>query len=170
MPLIRPIRCPAAPLAARPPQVPRPAGLACSITVPGEPHSAAIVRNTVRSALHAHGLAPHADLAQLAVTELVATAAKLTPGEDLYASVRYRAGALRIVLWDQHPRHRDPDAVSVCEERRRRSLWLLDAMAEEHGGDWGTEEAQPPHRGTKSWALLPCEGFAVRRTRSRLSR
>ncbi|WP_267243164.1 hypothetical protein [Streptomyces sp. PR69] len=109
MPLIRPIRCPAAPLIARAPQTPRPAGLACSITVPGEPHSAAIVR---------------------------------------------------------HPRHRDPDAVSVCEERRRRSLWLLDAMAEEHGGDWGMEEAHPPHRGTKSWALLPCEGFAVRRTRS----
>lgn len=155
MPYLRTPLCPATPISLRQPRPPHPSALACSLTVPGEPHSAAIARTAIRSALHAHGLDPYADLAVLVASELIGTASKLTPGEDLYLSLRYRSGALRLVLWDQHPRHRDPDAVTLCEERRRRSLWLLAALADDCGGNWGAAEAHPPHRGTKSWAVLP---------------
>ncbi|MBT2492570.1 ATP-binding protein [Streptomyces sp. ISL-96] len=162
-PTLRTALCPVAPSATaalhRAPRPPRPSSLAYSLTIPGEPHCAAIARTAVRSALRAHHLAPYADIAVLAASELIATAAKLTPGEDLYLSLRYRNATLRLVLWDQHPRHKDPDAITLCAERRRRSLWLLAALVDDCGGDWGSAEAHPPHRGTKSWAVLPCRGL-----------
>ncbi len=162
---LRTALCPVAPSTAaalhREPRPPRPSTLAYSLTIPGEPHCAAIARTAVRSALRAHHLDPYADLAALVASELISTATRLTPGEDLYLSLRYRDAALRIVLWDQHPRHRDPAATALCEERRTRSLWLLAALVEDCGGIWGSVEAHPPHRGTKSWAVLPCKGLGV---------
>ena len=129
MPFVRTALCPLAqPARAGGPasqhrRPPRPEDLAYSFTLPGEAHSAAIARSVVRRALSAHQLASYEDVAVLAATELICTAYQLTPGEDLYLSVRYRLGGLRLVLWDQHPQHRDPDAVSLCQERRLRSLW-----------------------------------------------
>jgi hypothetical protein len=154
-PVLRPALAAAGLSAPQPIRPPRPEGLAYSFTIPGEVHCAAIARTTIRSALSAHGLSPYADSALLAATELIGTAAQLTPREDIYLSLRYRVGGLRLVVWDQHPRHRDHDAVALCEERRLGSLWLLAAVAEDSGGDWGVAEAVPPHRGTKSWILLP---------------
>ncbi|MBT2506110.1 ATP-binding protein [Streptomyces sp. ISL-98] len=130
-------------------------GLALSLTVPCVPRSAAIVRNAMTSALHAHSLDRYGLPATVVATELVSTATKLTPEEDLYLSLRHRDNALRLVVWDQHPHHASPVAVSLCEERRRRSLWLLAAVVEDWGGDWGVGDARPPHSGTKSWVLLP---------------
>ncbi|MGR8008567.1 ATP-binding protein [Streptomyces hypolithicus] len=130
-------------------------GLGLSLTVPGVPRSAAIVRNAINSALYAHALTRFGPPAALAVTELVATAAKLTPGEDVYLSLRHRDNALRLVVWDQHPRHADPDAVSLCDERRRRTLWLLAAVVDDWGGSWGVGDARPPQRGVRSWVVLP---------------
>ncbi|MFC9427512.1 MULTISPECIES: ATP-binding protein [unclassified Streptomyces] len=162
MPLTRSARCPLAPPALsaagldvrRSGSPVRPEGLAYSFTLPGQPRCAAVVRATVRSALTVHGLAPYADPAELVTTELIGTATKLTPGQDLYLSLRYRAGALRIVLWDQHPRHHDPGTVAICEGRRRRSLWLLAAVVDDWGGDWGVAEARLPQRGVRSWVTL----------------
>ncbi|WP_434595724.1 ATP-binding protein [Streptomyces sp. A5-4] len=135
---------------------PRPdEGLALSLTVPCAPRSAGIVRTAFRCALHAHGLDRYALPATVAVTELIATATRLEGEEDLYLSLRHREDVLRLVVWDQHPRHSDPDAVAVCEQRRRRSLWLLAAVVGDWGGDWGVGDARPPHRGTKSWVVLP---------------
>lgn len=156
---IRPVLCPVKPL-------PRSdggggAGLSYSLTLPGEPRSAGLARAVVRSVLDVHGLRSFAVPVELAVSELVGIAARLSPGEDLYLSLRRRAGeasdadALRIVLWDQHPRHRDPDAESVCTARRRRALWLLAAMVDDWGGEWGFGDAQPPHHGKRSWVVLP---------------
>ncbi|MGW0548366.1 ATP-binding protein [Streptomyces altiplanensis] len=162
-PILRTALCPVtSPVAAlhRRPRPPRPSTLAYSLTLPGEPHCAAVARTAVRSALHVHHLDPYADFAALVTGELIGAAVKSTPGEDLYLSLRYRDAALRIVLWDQHPRHRDPTAIVLCEERRTRSLWLLAALVDDCGGTWGSAEAQaPPHRGTKSWAVLPCKGL-----------
>ncbi|MEV7865674.1 ATP-binding protein [Streptomyces sp. NPDC088124] len=164
MPLMRATHCPVVqPVLAgaglggrRRNRPPRPEGLAYSFTLPGEPHCAATARTTIRSALEVHGLAAYTDLAVLVATELVGTAVKLTPGRELYLSLRYRRGAVRLVLWDQHPHHIDPDDVSVCEERRRGALWLLAVMVGDCGGEWGTAEAEPPQRGVKAWAFLPC--------------
>lgn len=129
--------------------------LALSLTVPCAPRSAGIVRTAFGCALRVHGLDRYAPPAALVVTELIATATRLDAEEDLYLSLRHRDDVLRLVVWDQHPRHADPDAVAVCEERRRRSLWLLAAVVEDWGGDWGVGDARPPHRGTKSWVVLP---------------
>ncbi|WP_051338419.1 hypothetical protein [Streptomyces flavidovirens] len=134
-------------------------GLALSLTVPCVPRSAAIVRGAMASALRAHGLDRFGLPALLVATEFVAAATKSAHGEDLYLSLRHRNDALRVVVWDQHPRHVDPDAVILCEDRRRRSLWLLAAVVDDWGGDWGVGEAavrpESRHHGTKSWAFLP---------------
>ncbi|MFB7513750.1 ATP-binding protein [Streptomyces sp. NPDC056144] len=156
IPALRTVLCPVTPPPA--PSPPRPTPLVYSLTLPGDPRSAAVARVAVGSALRAHGLDAYGLVVLLAVTELIATAARLTPGADLYVSLRHRADdALRIVVWDQHPTHRhDPDAETLCADRRRRSLWLLNAAVDDWGGEWGIhEEPQPPQRGTKSWVTLP---------------
>ncbi|MFG2592247.1 ATP-binding protein [Streptomyces sp. NPDC048438] len=135
---------------------PRPApGLVLSLTLPGDPRSAAVGRHAVAASLPRYGLHSFAWPVTLAVTELIAVNAALTPGRELYLSLRHRDDALRLVLWDQHPRHTDPDTLALCEVRRRRALWLLAAVVDDWGGEWGVTEGPPPHRGTKSWALLP---------------
>ncbi|WP_203182214.1 ATP-binding protein [Streptomyces pratensis] len=130
-------------------------GLVLSLTLPGDPRSAAVGRRAVAASLPAYGLPSYAWPVTLAVTELIAVNAALTPGRELYLSLRHRDDALRIVLWDQHPRHADPDTLALCAARRRRALWLLAAVVDDWGGEWGVTEGPPPHRGTKSWALLP---------------
>ncbi|MFJ8649885.1 ATP-binding protein [Streptomyces sp. NPDC093546] len=155
-PTLRTALCPVTVTFPRPPaRPPRKEALALSLTLPGEPHCARVARESVRAVLRAHRLAEYADDGALVANELLVIAGKLTPGKDVYLSLRYRAGALRFVVWDQHPRHRDPEALTLCEERRRRQLWLLDFLVHERGGDWGVGEAQAPGRGTKSWVSLP---------------
>ncbi|WP_405665206.1 ATP-binding protein [Streptomyces sp. NBC_01166] len=139
-----------------PARAPRPApGLVLSLTLPGDPRSAAVGRHAVAASLPRYGLHSYAWPVTLAVTELIAVNAALTPGRELYLSLRHRDDVLRLVLWDQHPRHTDPDTLTLCEARRRRALWLLAAVVDDWGGEWGVTEGPPPHRGTKSWALLP---------------
>ncbi|MFF4095805.1 hypothetical protein ACFYYY_18565 [Streptomyces sp. NPDC001834] len=41
------------------------------------------------------------------------------------------------------------------EARRRRELWLLEAVVDDWGGEWGVCDVPLPHRGTKSWVALP---------------
>ncbi|MFJ6695814.1 ATP-binding protein [Streptomyces sp. NPDC091272] len=130
-------------------------GLALSLTVRGEPRSAGIVRTAVRAALHAHHLDGYGPVTALAATELIAVASRLTCDADLYVSLRHRADALRLIVWDQHPPHADPDAASLCFVRRRRALWLLAEAVEDWGGEWDVCDALPPHRGVKSWVNLP---------------
>jgi hypothetical protein len=129
--------------------------LAVSLTLPGEPRSAAIARNAITAVLHAHCLDPYALPATHAASELISQAATLTPGEDVYLSLRHRENVLRLVVWDQHPTHADPGAVTLCRKRRRRALWLLAAVVDDWGGEWGVCAARPPHRGTRTWVALP---------------
>ncbi|WP_351226098.1 ATP-binding protein [Streptomyces sp. NPDC002133] len=130
-------------------------GLALSLTLPGEPRSAGIARNAITSALHAHRLDPYVLPIAHGVTELIAMTARLSPREDVYLSLRHRDDVLRLVVWDQHAQHADPDAVTLCHARRRKVLWLLNAVVDDWGGEWGICDARPPHRGTKSWVVLP---------------
>ncbi|MDX3054175.1 hypothetical protein PV394_03300, partial [Streptomyces sp. NE06-03E] len=109
----------------------------------------------VAAALSAHGLRSHAWPVTHVVTELIAVNAALTPGRDLYLSLRRRDGTLRLVLRDQHPRHPDPDTLALCEVRRRRALWLLAAVVDDWGGDWGLRAAQAPDAGVTTWVVLP---------------
>ncbi|WP_328905565.1 ATP-binding protein [Streptomyces sp. NBC_00234] len=147
-----------------PEQAPRPAPyprrrsggrLALSLTLPGDPRSAAVARGVVTTALRAYGLASYTWPAALLASELVALNATLTPQRDLYLSLRHRDDALRLLVWDQHPDHACPGAAALCAQRRRRGLWLLAAVVDDWGGDWGVCDALPPQRGYKSWVVLP---------------
>ncbi|MET8327142.1 ATP-binding protein [Streptomyces sp. NPDC005181] len=130
-------------------------GLALSLTLVGDPRSSAIGRNAVTASLSAYGLTPYTWPAALVLGELVGVAGMMTPGQDLYVSARHRDNSLRLAVWDQHPRHSDPAAVTLCEERRRSALWLLDSVVDDWGGEWGVCDALPPHAGTRSWVRLP---------------
>lgn len=129
--------------------------LALSFTLPGDIRSAGIARTATAAALEAHGLASYAWPVAYAVTELVSATARMSPGRELYVSLRQRADAVRLLVWDQHPQHAEPDLAGLCEARRRRALWLLAAVVDDWGGEWGVCEAAAPQRGTKSWAALP---------------
>ncbi|WP_406429433.1 ATP-binding protein [Streptomyces sp. NBC_01589] len=130
-------------------------GPVLSLTLPGDPRSAAIGRNAVTTSLRAYGLAPYTWPTALVVGEFVGVAGMMTPGLDLYVSARHRDNALRLVVWDQHPHHADPDTVTLCAERRRSALWLLDSVVDDWGGEWGVCDALPPHAGIRSWVRLP---------------
>ncbi|WP_432104922.1 hypothetical protein [Streptomyces sp. bgisy091] len=107
------------------------------------------------SALRVYGLPSQIWPATHVVTELIAHSAALTPGRELYLSLRHRDDALRLVLWDQHPSHPDPRTHALCEVRRRRTLWFLAVVVDDWGGEWGSREAREPHQGVKSWVVLP---------------
>lgn len=129
--------------------------LSLSFTLPGHIRSALIARTATAAALRAHGLAAYVWPVTYAVTELVSVTARLSPGRELYVSLRQRTDAVRLLVWDQHPQHTDPDMAGLCEARRRRALWLLAAVVDDWGGEWGMCEAAVPQRGTKSWVVLP---------------
>ncbi|MGW0935076.1 ATP-binding protein [Streptomyces sp. NPDC002666] len=129
--------------------------LSLSFTLPGDIRSARIARTATAAALDAHGLAAYVWPVTYAVTELVAVTARMSPGRELYVSLRHRDDAVRLLVWDQHPHHTEPDLATLCEARRRRALWLLAAVVDDWGGEWGMCDADAPQRGTKSWAALP---------------
>lgn len=131
--------------------------LSLSLTLPGDIRSARIARTATAAALEAHGLAPYVWPVTYAVTELVSVTARMSPGKELYVSLRHRGDAVRLLVWDQHrhPHHAEPDLTALCEARRRRALWLLAAVTDDWGGEWGMCEAPQPQSGTKSWVVLP---------------
>ncbi|MEU9622915.1 ATP-binding protein [Streptomyces sp. NPDC048155] len=131
-------------------------GLALSFTLPGDVRSAFIGRTAIAAALKAHGLSSSIWPTTLAVAELITVTVRMSPGKELYVSLRHRDDALRLLVWDQHPRHlRAPADAALCETRRRRALWLLTAVVDDWGGEWGACDATSPQRGTKSLVRLP---------------
>ncbi|MEV0787134.1 ATP-binding protein [Streptomyces sp. NPDC050423] len=130
-------------------------GLTLSFTLPGEIRSAYIGRTAIAAALEAHGLVRFAWPTTHAASELIAVTARMSPGRELYVSLRHRDDAVRLLVWDQHPHHVEPDLAALCEERRRRALWLLAAVVDDWGGEWGVCEASQSQQGTKSWVSLP---------------
>ncbi|MFD9069342.1 hypothetical protein [Streptomyces lasiicapitis] len=72
--------------------------------------------------LTAHGLAELADPATQAVAELTATACQFTATSDVDLSLRYRDGTLRLIAYDDHPRHTHPRLAAAFDARRRAAL------------------------------------------------
>ncbi|WP_406454220.1 ATP-binding protein [Streptomyces sp. NBC_00876] len=130
-------------------------GVALSFTLPGDLRSASIARTASAAALEAHGLARYVWPVAHTVSELVSVTARMSPGRELYVSLRHREDAVRLLVWDQHPHHTELDTAALCEVRRRRALWMLAAVVDDWGGEWGMCEAPQPSRGTKSWVTLP---------------
>ncbi|MFB7511774.1 ATP-binding protein [Streptomyces sp. NPDC056144] len=128
--------------------------LSYSMRLPGGAYCAGLAREAVRTLLTRHGLSDLSETAALAASELVAAAYRFTPDREMLLRVRWQYDALRIVLYDQHPAHSSPLAAEECRDRRSRSMWLLAAVVDADGGDWGLAPVLTPGGGTKSWALL----------------
>lgn len=137
---------------------PRPETLAYSLTLPAAPTSAAIARAAARAVLRLHGLHDVTDAAVQAVSELTACACRFTSADDVYVSFRYREGALRVILYDSHPRHTHPRLSAACDARRRAALRVLACVVRACRGDWGFDAAREPGGGTRMWAVLPRHG------------
>lgn len=148
--------CPVVPTAPTGPPVPD--DLSCSLTLPGEPHSAQIARSAVRAALHAHGLDPLAPAAVQVTGELVGATWYLDPARSLYLSVRHREGALRLTVYDGHAPTRTPASPRTARRAGRSALRLMAAVVRECGGAWGIEGSREPGGGTRTWAALPATG------------
>ncbi|MER6114787.1 ATP-binding protein [Streptomyces sp. NPDC001743] len=129
--------------------------LSLSYTLPGDIRSACVARAATAAALEVHGLDAYVWPVTYAVTELVSVTARMSPGRELYVSLRHRDDAVRLLVWDQHPHHTQPALADLCEARRRRALWLLAAVVEDWGGEWGTREEEQRRNGGKSWVFPP---------------
>ncbi|MFG2294890.1 ATP-binding protein [Streptomyces sp. NPDC048603] len=150
-----PARCPLARDSADTPQPASPDLLTCSVTLPAGPRAAAVARQTVRAALHAYALAPLEPTAVQAASELVGSAWRMDPEGELYLSVRFRDGSLRLIAYDGHTEHTHPRLAAHCEARRRATLRVLAAVVRDHGGDWGFGPSREPGGGTRTWVSLP---------------
>jgi hypothetical protein len=98
------------------------------------------------------------DAALQVLGELTACACLATPAADVYLSLRYRDDALRIILYDGHPRHTNPRLAAACDARRRGTLRLLACVVRACAGDWGLGASREPGGGTRTWAVLPRHG------------
>jgi hypothetical protein len=140
--------------AAAGPIPPATENLSYSMRLPGGAYCAGLAREALRTLLTRHGLSDLGETAALAASELVSAAYRFTPDREMILRVRWQFEALRIVVYDQHPAHASPVAAEECRDRRSRSMWLLAAAVDAHGGDWGLAPVLTPGGGTKSWALL----------------
>ncbi|MET8504937.1 ATP-binding protein [Streptomyces sp. NPDC004787] len=148
------LRCLPTAVTADGPVPPAAENLSYSLLLPGGAYCAGLARENIRTLLDRHGLDELGETAALAASELVSAAYRFTPDREMILRVRWRYDALRIVLFDQHPAHATPGTAEECRDRRSRSMWLLAAAVEAHGGDWGLAPELTPGGGTKSWALL----------------
>ena len=137
---------------------PDPESIAYSLTLPAALAGPAIARSTVRAVLRLHGLDDMTDPAVQAVGELTACACRFASTAEVYLSLRYRDGALRVIVHDAHPRHTHPRLAAACDARRRSALRLLACVVRVCGGEWGFGKAREPGGGTRMWAVLPREG------------
>lgn len=110
--------------------------------------------------LTAHGLSVMVDPATQAVAELTAVACTFTATPEIYLSLRYRDGSLRVTAYDSHPRHTHARLAAACDSRRRAALRLLACVVRACQGDWGFGEAREPGGGTRMWVTLPQGGAA----------
>jgi hypothetical protein len=137
------------------PTTPRPETLAYSLTLPAAATSPALARAATRHVLRVHGLAELTDPAVQAAGELAAVAYRFADADDFYLSLRYRFAALRVISYDDHPRHTHPHLATACDGRRRAALRVLARVARACDGSWGFGEAREPGGGTRMWATLP---------------
>lgn len=137
---------------------PSPDNLSYSLTLPADLTSPRIARATTRAVLQMHGLKDVTDAAVQVVGELAACACRFTSGAEVYLSLRYREGALRVIFYDGHPRHTHPRLAAACDARRRAALRVLGCVVRACEGEWGFGEAREPGGGTRMWAVLPWRG------------
>ncbi len=143
------------------PTPPTPGTLAYSLTLPAALASPALARVSARAMLEAHGLSDVLEAAMMAVGELAAVAAQFTDSADFYLSLRYRWDTLRVIVYDSHPPHAQPNLAAACDTRRRAALRFLSCLCRACDGDWGFGPTREPGGGTRMWATLPRAGAAA---------
>ncbi|GAA3977729.1 hypothetical protein GCM10022232_06810 [Streptomyces plumbiresistens] len=155
-----PVTVSACPLSSEEQQTPPPSPdtLAYSFTLPAGPTSPRIARAATRVVLQTHGLADMTDAVVQVVGELAACACRFTPDSEIYVSLRYRDGEVRVILYDGHARHSHPRLAAGCDARRRAALRVLGCVVRACEGEWGFGEAREPGGGTRMWAVLPRAG------------
>jgi hypothetical protein len=137
---------------------PSPDTLAYSFTLPAGPTSPRIARAATRVVLQTHGLDDMTDAVVQVVGELAACACRFTPDSEVYVSLRYRDGEVRVILYDGHARHSHPRLAAACDARRRAALRVLGCVVRACEGEWGFGEAREPGGGTRMWAVVPWRG------------
>ncbi|MFF6800736.1 ATP-binding protein [Streptomyces sp. NPDC012616] len=126
---------------------PLPESLSCSLTLPAASQSPGIARAATRTILRAHGLTELEDAAVQVVSELTACACRFSPSAQVYVSLRYRDGAMRVTLYDDHPRHANVHLGAACEMYRGVTLQVLDKVVRACDGEWGIGGARAPAPG-----------------------
>ncbi|MFF9280892.1 ATP-binding protein [Streptomyces griseosporeus] len=137
---------------------PSPDSLAYSFTLPPGTAGPRIARAATRVALQTHGLADMTDAVVQVVGELAACACRFSPDGEVYVSLRYRDGEVRVILYDGHARHSHPRLAAACDARRRAALRVLGCVVRACEGEWGFGEAREPGGGTRMWAVVPWRG------------
>ncbi|HET7017120.1 MAG TPA: ATP-binding protein [Streptosporangiaceae bacterium] len=114
---------------------PTPCEQSISYLMRPEPFQVSRVREQARQALPAWGLAEHAELAELIISELVTNA--IVHGTGLIeVGLSYEDGSLRVHVHDQgdrRPIRRHPDG----DWEDGRGLALIDGLIEQYGGSRG---------------------------------
>ncbi|MFE9837066.1 ATP-binding protein [Streptomyces sp. NPDC005551] len=151
-------RCPLATAYPADPTAPSPETLAYSLTLPAALASPKLARAATRAFLAAHDLHRMMDAGLQAVGELTAVACQFTESVEFYLALRYRAEALRVIVYDSHPPHAHPRLAEECATRRRAALRVLACVCRACDGDWGFGKAREPAGGTRIWATLPRAG------------
>jgi anti-sigma regulatory factor (Ser/Thr protein kinase) len=108
-----------------------------------------IMRRIAKAKLRLHGLVPLIDGAALVISELVANAVLHSGTTEVRVTMAVRSGSLHIVVVDGMPNQATLKAADEAAESGR-GLLLVEAVAAEYGGAWGTS-----HRGAHTWCRLP---------------
>ncbi|MGW7543149.1 ATP-binding protein [Streptomyces sp. NPDC054770] len=114
-----------------------------------------IMRRIAAARLRFYGLGALIDAVQLVVSELVTNALRHSGAVEGRVIMTTREGCLLIVVVDGMPGEASLKPTDATTESGR-GLHLVDAIAMEHGGAWGTREA-----GAETWCRLevpPTEG------------
>ncbi|MFH8407610.1 ATP-binding protein [Streptomyces sp. NPDC018019] len=99
-----------------------------------------VMRHRARVCLVGHGLPHLADEAELVVSELTTNAIQHSGGCEITVSLALRAGYLRIAVRHGIPGHKPVPAVSGEVDEHGRGLFLVQSIAHERGGSWGTSD------------------------------
>ncbi|MFI9104912.1 ATP-binding protein [Streptomyces fildesensis] len=129
-----------------------------SLQIPHDLRGAGIARCTLRAVLHAYGLAPMIEVAQLVAAELVANALEHSSG-PVSLRLHWRARNLRLGVWDTSPEK--PEFLTVTDEAEHgRGMWLVTGLA----AAWGCHllgEEPFGLSGKLVWADIAAESAAA---------
>ncbi|MFG3323649.1 ATP-binding protein [Streptomyces sp. NPDC048171] len=107
------------------------------------------MRRIAAAKLRYCGLEAMTDDVMLIVSELLTNALQHSGATEISLIITVADGALRVRVRDGMPTPAAPQRPGLTAESGR-GLLLVDAVAKENGGTWGTSEA-----GAETWCCLP---------------